>query len=166
MNFKWLFFSPHPHTSIPLSITILSTRWQLDRVTHIHLSDRCDWWGGTVVTATLSRVSEPVMSPWPASTLGAGTSAQNRRGNETFIVKRAVWNRRASQVQMTKILFTLCLNTPLALSEGILQKKSDGQMKTKGEEELRDPLIVPTGTVHIFLPVCVQFTSLPFNTSD
>lgn len=36
--------------------------------------------------------------------LGAGTSAvqaQNRTGNKTFIVKCAVWNKRAPQVQMT-----------------------------------------------------------------
>lgn len=60
----------------------------------------------------------------------------------------------------TQTPLTLGLNTPSDPREGILQRKSDGQIKTKGEEELRDPLIVPTGAARVFLPARAQFASL------
>lgn len=68
MNFKWLFVPILPHPSCPSSPSCACTGTRQSHAhARIHLSDRCDWWGGTVVMATLSRVSQRVMSPWPDS---------------------------------------------------------------------------------------------------
>lgn len=66
----------HAPTFIPSFIAILCTRQSP--------SDRCDWWGGMVVTATLSQVSQNVMPPWPAG--ASVVQAQNRTGKQMFIV--------------------------------------------------------------------------------